>query len=1235
MLKKILLFCMLCGGTTSLFAQTGKETILQKREEGKKIVPVDEDSIQATIVLIGDAGQLTNGRQPEVDGIRKEVKMNKKTTVIYLGDNLYKTGLPDDLVPSYDIAKAPLDSQITIAGNAPVNVFFIPGNHDWANGGVNGYASILRVQNYIDVLGNKYVKQLPRDGCPGPVEVKVNDDITLLLIDSQWWLQTNEKPGVESDCPYKTKTEVITQVADILERNDKKLVILATHHPMRSYGQHGGYFTIKQHLFPFTDINKKFLFPLPVIGSAYPLTRAVFGTAQDLKHPLYQEMINALENVVKGHPNVIFVSGHEHTLQMIQDSSRNYIVSGSGSKTSRVSYSRNSLYASSNNGFATLRVSKNKTVRATFYNVFGDSVTQAFTRNILDFSKVEKLKPMGDTLREPEFVYKDTVVISASDKYKHFSGFKKFFLGENYRPEWNTPVSFKVFNINKEQGGLKIKSLGGGKQTKSLTLTDKNGKEWVLRTIDKDPEKAIPENFRGTIGQALVADLISASSPYSPLAVPALAKAAGVPAASPKFFFVPDDPSFGQYRPLFANTVCMLEDKAPTPDETDTKSTSKMISKLLEDNDHHVDQRAVLTARLLDMYIGDFDRHADQWRWGTTDTGKGKLYYPVPKDRDQAFFNSNGLLLKYLASNQMPFLQGFKKKIHNIKGLNFVARDFDRTFMNGLDRKQWKSYTDTFISKMTPDVIRKAASAYPPEIGKQDSAFTVEKLTARRKKFQKESMEYYNFLAEQVTVTGSNEDEYFHFTDNSGKLELSVYSKTKKSDTAGLNYRRVFSAKETKELVVYGLNGNDKFEIDSNVASKIKLRIVGGKGNDTFNLRGNLRNTIYDLSTEKNVVVNSRKTDNDFSSNPTILDYKPTGFQYNKFIFPQLNFGFNAEDKLLLGIGFASTTYGFRKAPYATYQKLTTLAAVTKGAFQAKYEGIFNEVISKNDLVVNATIVAPSLNNFFGYGNQSVYDKKLTLHYYRTRYKYATADLLIRKRYNDIFQLSVGPTYYRYWSDKADNIDRILSNPAVIGKDSADVYTTKQYFGAKLKFDINYINNEIFPTRGITWFTTLNYLSGLGKASHNFSDIQSDMTIYASISDLSKVSGILRFGGGRIFTKDYEYFQAKTLGFNSYLRGYRRDRFAGQGMAYASGEVRFRLFRSRSYVLPGDVGMLAFTDVGRVWYAGEESDKWHSSYGGGLYFVPFNLVALTGSIGFSPEDHLVSFSIGTKFNLSF
>ncbi len=1192
-----------------------------------------QDSLQATIVLIGDAGQLTGGRHPVVNAVRQHVPMNKKTTIVYLGDNLYKVGLPDNSVPNFAIAKAALDSQIHIAGKNPVNIFFIPGNHDWANGKSKGYQSILRVQSYIDQLGNKNVRMFPRDGCPGPEAVSITDDITLVMMDSQWWIHDNDKPGIESDCPTKTQAEVLVQLEDILSKNDSKLVILAMHHPFRTYGQHGGYFTLKQHIFPFTDAKPNLYIPLPVLGSIYPLTRAVFGTSQDLKHPLYQRMITSIESVVKGHPNVIFVSGHEHTLQLIKDSGYHYIVSGSGSKTSRVSKSSHTMFASPENGYVTLEVSKKKNVVANYFTVKGDTISKAYTQGIMHFSKPPAEKQ--DSLREVDYTLGDKVVISASDQYKYPNGFRKFVLGSNYRKEWGTPIEMKTFHIKEERGGFTIKSLGGGKQTKSLKLVDKNGHEWVLRTVDKDPEKALPSNLRGTVAQKIVQDMISASHPYSLLVVPDLARAVDIYTPEPEFFFVPDDPAFGYYRPLFANTVCILEDREPASNISESKSTGKILDKMLDDNEHHVDQQQVLRARLLDMLIGDFDRHADQWRWGTTDTGKGKLYFAIPKDRDQAFFNSDGLLLKYISRFQMPSLEGFKKRLHNVNGFNEVARDFDRAFLNGLDEDDWRSVVDSFQQHISNEVIQKAVSKYPREIKGMDSAITVEKLVSRRDDMMKQAIRYYKFISKQVTVTGSNKREYFHISEQDGKLNLTVYKKDSKTDSATVMYKRDFDNRYTKELRLFGLNGDDKFEIDANVDSRIKVRIIGGKGSDSFYLKGNMRSFVYDLRTEKNGLINMRRANKEFSDNPSVLEYKYAAYKSNKFNYPLLNIGFNAEDKLLLGVGFNITTQGFRKEPFASNHRFSSLFAINRGAFQGKYEGVFNRVIGKNDVIVTGTVVSPTLNNFFGFGNETTLNKSLPITYYRVRFKYAQGELLLRKRINDILHLSLGASYYHYWNDINDNKNRIINNPAFTGIDTTGLYARKNYLGAKMRVYVKYVNNELFPTRGITWLNEFSALQGLNQNSRNHNRIQSDMTIYASIKDPGKLMAVFRLGGGHIFSKDYEYFQAMSIGTNNFVRGFRKNRFAGKSMAYGSTELRYKLFTSKSYILPGDVGAFGFYDLGRVWQPGESSSKWHAGYGGGLYFVPYHLLMISAGLGLTDEGSLFNFTIGTKFNLTF
>jgi hemolysin activation/secretion protein len=125
-------------------------------------------------------------------------------------------------------------------------------------------------------------------------------------------------------------------------------------------------------------------------------------------------------------------------------------------------------------------------------------------------------------------------------------------------------------------------------------------------------------------------------------------------------------------------------------------------------------------------------------------------------------------------------------------------------------------------------------------------------------------------------------------------------------------------------------------------------------------------------------------------------------------------------------------------------------------------------------------------------------------------------------------------------------------------------------------------------------------------------------------------------GGGHIFSKNFEYFQALTLGSQNYLRGFRKNRFAGSSTMYGSVELRFKLTDIKSYILPGAFGIIGFNDIGRVWLKNESSGRWHDAYGGGIYFIPYQLFIMSATIGFSKEEkNLFNFSVGTKLNLSF
>ena len=55
------------------------------------------------------------------------------------------------------------------------------------------------------------------------------------------------------------------------------------------------------------------------------------------------------------------------------------------------------------------------------------------------------------------------------------------------------------------------------------------------------------------------------------------------------------------------------------------------------------------------MWIGDWDRHEDQWRWSETKTKDGdRTFTAVPEDRDIAFFKGDGVLPYLISAASLP-----------------------------------------------------------------------------------------------------------------------------------------------------------------------------------------------------------------------------------------------------------------------------------------------------------------------------------------------------------------------------------------------------------------------------------------------------------------------------------------------------------------------------------------------------------------------------------------------------
>src|SRR3984957_10342200 len=314
-----------------------------------------------------------------------------------------------------------------------------------------------------------------------------------------------------------------------------------------------------------------------------------------------------------------------------------YSVSGAGSTTTRVKMGDHSLFAREDQGFAVIEQRESGRSTIKFYTVNAKDPDQ--TAYVTALPPLPPPPPVHDTLALAR-TFPDSVTVTPA-AYFLAGGLKRFLIGANYRKEWAAPVRVKVLDLT----GWKPLQRGGGTETRSLRLENAAGTQYVLRGVEKYiTDAALPQALVGAaFVKDLVTDGVSASYPYAALSIPPLASALQVPHASPQLVFVPDDPRLGKFRSDFANVFCFLEEREPGNGKK-TYNTPDVEGKLQEDNDNSIDQRKVLQARLLDMFVMDFDRHEDQWRWEAEDNGKGKTFSPVPRDRDQPFFINQGLI---------------------------------------------------------------------------------------------------------------------------------------------------------------------------------------------------------------------------------------------------------------------------------------------------------------------------------------------------------------------------------------------------------------------------------------------------------------------------------------------------------------------------------------------------------------------------------------------------------------
>jgi len=1177
----------------------------------------DSTRLIHSVYFVGDLGEAPLV-DANMDMLQKQLfRSGKQGTLVVLGNTISKEYLNQE-GDDEEIDNEDLNKFLGLVKKIEGEVVFIPGDQEWNLSRKHGWESLMNFENYVEDFLNRGDVFIPSGGCPGPIEIELSDDIVLLVIDSQWWLHLGEKP--EAECGFENTTDFLIQLSDVFKRNANKKLILANHHPLYSAGNHGG----------------NFPFPGPV-----ELYRKLIGTPQDFASPYYRQMRHLAKDMTGKSPRLITVSAHDNSLQFKQKDDSYHIVSGSGAKADYVAEGKMDV-ALREIGFSKLNFYEDGSVFLEFWTVgrYGEKAPRLafykFLYRHVPVSDDEILK----LHRQIDFS-DSTITVAASQVYNTESKFKLNYLGNNYREVWKTPIQVPVFDIGKEKGGLKILKRGGGQQTRSLRLEADDGHQYVLRSVEKYTEKAIPPSLQKTFAAQIVQDGISESYPYAALAVPRMAEAAGIYHTNPKIVYVPDDPRFGIYQDGFKNELYLFEERAAGNwsgfelfgGAEKILSTDKMLKKRYKNSNLIVDEASVLRARLFDILLNDWDRHDDQWRWAMFEKDGKTIARPIPRDRDQVFFFSEGKLPKLMRRKWLiPKFQVFDSIIENVVGLGFNSRYFDRSFLSSQTRNDWVTAAQELKNRLSDEVIEAAVGDLPAEVLSLSGDVLVSKLKARRDQLPQMADDFYSFLAKDVDVVGTNESELFQASwRDDGSLKIEVNHLSKKGNEKGQIFARTFKPDETKEVRLFGLKGKDRFEIKGRApANAVKLYAVGGKGKDHFHLEETRRNNLSVYDKTGTQIDDQASFRNKTSGSSLVNVYNRKAFKYD-VLSPMFNGNFVSDDGLILGAGFNYTSQAFRKEPFASRHKFLVNYAFRYPSVEIKYEGEINSVFRNFDFIGSVNYNSPNFQGYYyGLGNKSKNPKSDDLEYNRMRFEKLIVNPQLRFNFDNNHQIKMGLFYEQSRLQESGN--RFVTDFDNPNNDLDPVkdFSTRKYWGININYIWDSRNSKVLPSRGIYWQSGYQWFRGIERYDNNFNRISTDLRLYFSFSPPARSVLAVRVGGANN-SDGYSVFQANKLGLKSNLRGFPLDRFAGDAIFYQNTDFRFRVSKFRSYLLAGEFGILAFNDFGRVWLEGERSDTIHHGYGAGFWLSPFKLMVLTANFSRSVEDEIFSLEFKYMF----
>ena len=373
----------------------------------------------------------------------------------------------------------------------------------------------------------------------------------------------------------------------------------------------------------------------------------------------------------------------------------------------------------------------------------------------------------------------------------------------------------------------------GQLQTAGLAFESVDGRRYWFRSLHKEPDRALPAEWRQGWTSHLIRDRTAMTHPAAAVVRARLAAAGGIPTPPVRLVVMPDDPKLGPYRTTFANRMGTIEEFPRPADGGRTAymgadqivNTQTLWTMRLADPGVEIDARAFLRARILDLFIGDYDRNHEQWRW--VHVPGQAAFVPLPEDPDMAFARQDGFVMARLRGHE-PRFQVFSERYPKAAEAELGQADVDRWILPPLDRAAFRAEAESLQAAFTDAVIEDAVRTMPAEWQALNGEALASALKARRNGLVQDIDRMYLFLSRVVEIHATDAAEIVTLRRVDGGVDLKIALAARPEAPY---FHRTFDPRETRELRVY-LHGGDDRLVNEAGRGEIRLRVMSGAGRD-------------------------------------------------------------------------------------------------------------------------------------------------------------------------------------------------------------------------------------------------------------------------------------------------------------------------------------------------------------------------------------------------------------------